>query len=128
MPASVSFTSDRTLALKHVVALLESHGATVYGEPDLRTGDPYAWISQYILIRMTDPSGQPRHLTGMQAFPSSEHEDGWTRLTLGADQASYELFLSLALSEGGYLYDERLVGTAARIEREVELEYAPAFG
>jgi hypothetical protein len=127
MSPSVSFTSDRTLAMEEVFSLLEAHGAAVHGEPDIRTGDPYAGISRYFFLRITDPAGQPRHISGMHAFPSEQAEDGWTRLSLGGDPVSYDLLLSIARSEGGFLF----YGSSAdarRIEREIEPEYAPAFG
>lgn len=128
MPASVTFTSDRALPIDELVALLEANGATVLGEPDLRTGDPYAGIARYFFVKLTDPAGQTRHLRGMHAFPSDQHEEGWTRIALGADPVSYELLRSVAQGEGGYLYDERFAGAPARVEREFEACYAPAFG
>lgn len=128
MSASVTFTSDRALGMDEVVALLEANGAMVLGEPDLRTGDPYAGISRYFFLRLSDPAGRTRHLRGMHAFPSEQHEEGWTRIALGADPISYELLRSIAEREGGYLYDERFTGTPARVEREFEADYAPAFG
>ncbi|WP_456718031.1 MULTISPECIES: hypothetical protein [unclassified Bradyrhizobium] len=113
--------------MDEVFALLEAHGATVHGEPDIRTGDPYAGISRYFFLRITDPAGQQRHITGMHAFPSEQAEDGWTRLSLGGDTVSYDLMLSIARSEGGFLFDGRTIG-AKRVDRKFELEYAPAFG
>lgn len=94
--------------LDEIVSVLEAAGAANVAV-DRRSGDPYAGVERYFFIEFDDPRGfvGKRHVYGFHTFASDTHENGWTRLQLGADDRGRHFMQSVAETLGGWMKDER---------------------
>lgn len=105
---SVAVEIQGKVGLDEIVSVLRDCGATNV-TVDRRSGDCYAGVEGYFFIEFDDAYGfvGRRHAYGFHAHASDEHEHGWTRFELGADDRGRMFVEALAEAFGGWFKDER---------------------
>jgi hypothetical protein len=107
MQACVKLETDGIVETDEMVRLLECRGAS-NPSVSLGAGSAAEGVQRHFLIEFDDPAdGQRRYAAGFHAFPSDRHENGWTRIALGANDRAFDLLADIAGELGGRLYDTR---------------------
>ncbi len=123
MQPCVKLETDGIVETDEMIRLLECRGAS---NPRISFGAGSAaeGVQRHFMIEFDDGDGRRRYVTGFHAFPSDEHENGWTRFALGANDRAFDLLSDIAQELGGRLYDQR---TNLLTEIEPRTAYAMAM-
>lgn len=108
MSECVRLIVQRQVRTDEIVEALVAAGARSV-EVDRRSGDSYAGVDGYFYLHFDDPEapGKRRTAFGFQASRSEEHEEGWTRVQLGADERGRFFVGEIGEILGGNLFDNR---------------------
>lgn len=110
MAKRVALEAQGRVSPEELASLMIDAGATSV-EIDRRSGDPSSGVDLNFFIEC-QLAGERRTAFGFIGNPSSENEDGWTRLELGANEAARALMLSVAQATSAWFIDERNNETA----------------